>query len=168
MDITKYEGITLGKGPVLLPTKESANTIAVFLRKQVLDGKLPAYKLYETLNFFTIIRDAFKNEEMKKMILTEIGQHGKEFQVASGSVFKQTSKSEYKYDHDPVWKKYAEQEEHFKKLRQSREKFLQTVPPPSKLKKFKGVEEIDPESGELFVVWPAVKTSAETFSLTVS
>ena len=94
MDITKYEGISLGpKKDVLLPTKENAMQIASWLKKQVLDGKIAAHKMYETLNFFSVIRDTFKDDEIKKMIVTEIGQYGKEMQVASGSIFKQTSSS---------------------------------------------------------------------------
>lgn len=168
MDITKYEGVSMGKGPVLLPTKGNAKNIADFFRKQVMDGKIMANKIYETLNFFSVVRDEFKNDAMKKLIVEEISQHGKEMQVASGAVYKQTSTSQYTYSHDPIWQKYAKEEEHFKKLRQTREKYLQTVPGPNKIKKFKGVEEIDPDTGEMFTVWPAVKTSTDTFSLTVS
>jgi len=168
MDITKYEGVSLGpKKELLLPTKENAKQVAAWLKEQVLNGKILAHKMYENLNFFNVIRDEFKDDEIKEMIVKEIGQYGKEMQVSSGSIFKQTSTSTYTFEHDPVWQKHKQDEEKHKALRIAREKFLKTVPPPNKLRNFPGVQEIDGDTGEIYTVQPAIKTSSDTFSLTV-
>lgn len=67
--------------------------------------------------------------------------------------------TKYDFSADPVWQKYAAQLEEVKTMMAGREALLKNLP--------KMIVETDPDTGEMFEVWPAVKTSTTGYKVTL-
>jgi hypothetical protein len=88
----------------LKPSQATTEQIANSIIDAVREGRISpiefAVKKKCILDAFEL---AFKNEEIKKMVVSEVEQYGKEGASLHGATVKITSTSKYDYSKDPKW-----------------------------------------------------------------
>jgi hypothetical protein len=169
MELIVFGQLLIEDSLQIVPNKSNAATIAEALQNKVFDDGVSPFTICERLSFFKEIEERFKSKKMIDHIRAEASKYGKEgASTSSGTAIKLYDRSTFDYSHDPVWQSLEKQIKDLTEKRKAREEFLKHLPDPSVLNGKKPLEEVDPETGEMFEVWPAKKIpTVETFSVTL-
>ena len=108
-----------------------------------------------------LIKQITNDKEYKSIVLFEAEKHGKSFEFKNSKVeIKETAvKYDYSVCNDPEWNKLEAEILALKDKQKERETFLKTIRPH-------GIEIVD-ENGEVYTLFPPVKTSTTSVAVTL-
>lgn len=137
---------------VIAPTKSNADLMAQSIVQAVEEGNINPVELGVKIRWLQDILERTYSG-ITGAIRTEAEKYGKEGIRSLGGARIDLSETSTKYDysHDPVWASLQEKLEPIKAEIKERETMLKTLKKP--------FEQVDPETGEVIVVSPPLKTS---------
>lgn len=144
----------------LTPSATKSEDIARQLIISVLDGHiLPVDFIVKKKCLIEALEKAAEHEEVKKLTIAAIEQHGKEGARAYGASVKITQRTKYAYEKDPTWKKLKDEIA-------DQEKAIKDQELRIKAACHNQASLVDPDTGELIasiVPHPATDTITVTF-----
>ena len=131
--------------------------------ERVTDGDVdPIAAIVQMKSLSETITTFLKDESVKDVVIKECGKYGKgeyaSFKGAEVSVKEGGVKYDYSVCHDPQWDYLNEQMQQLKAQMKERETYLHAITKP--------IPSIDDETGEVFTLYPAAKSSTTTFAVT--
>ena len=143
----------------LQPSPATTEQIANDIVTSILEGKVNPLEFVVKKKCITDALDmALKNEEVKKMCITEVEKYGKEGATCLGAKVTLTTKRTYKYEADPKWRELNQSiAEASAQIKAQEEKIKVACKTNSSL--------VDQETGEVIA---SVVPAPETTSIAVS
>lgn len=150
-------------------TKNTAADTAKIIASQILTEEINGIEVYEFFKFVENLKDELKANQDVTSFLCEVisKESNKVFITSNGTKATIHNHPTYDFSHDPVWLEIKEKEIGVVSARKDREGILKLTKPPSKIDGYEGKEEVNPATGEVFVVLPPQKSISESIKITL-
>lgn len=150
-------------------SKNSVADAAKIIASQVLNEEINGLEVYEFFKFIENLKDEIKSNKTVTEFLCDIisKESDKVFITKFGTKATIHNHPTYDFSHDPIWVEIKEKESDISKARKEREAVLKLSRPPDKISNYPGRGEVNPATGEIFLVLPPKKTISESIKITL-
>jgi hypothetical protein len=144
-------------------SKSGVAKIASALKENILNGEI---NVFEFISKVEILKNALeelrKDRDVVEAVLSEVEKYGREGEWREVKIkqIEAGTKYDFSMTGDPVILQLLKKQEELKEKMKEREKFLKNIP-------YEGITELDEETGEYSKIYPPVKSSTTTFSITL-
>lgn len=144
-------------------TREEQSRWAAAIARPLMEGEVdPLEFIVKLKGLSAAIAEVEKNKEVKDIVLGEISKHGKEANWHGTRLIQRETGVRYDFSgcNDPIYNELLKQKEELEAKVKEREQFLKFLPGKTTV--------IDPETGEVCEIYPAVRMASDSYAITFS
>lgn len=142
-------------------TKADQCRWAADLARPLMEGEVDPLEFITKLKGLqAALSEVEKNKEVRDLVLQEISKHGKEASWHGARLVPREVGVKYDYSrcNDPIYARLLDEKAALDAQLKERESFLKSVPA--------GTTFLDPETGEVYELYPAVRMATESYAVT--